>query len=266
MKIELLRTSRAAFGVCLLAAAMAGQAFGQASGNGNGDANGALENGRNGEKAGRAVVRAIRGSARVAVNGGEWAPLKVNTVLRSGHVIQTSKESNVDLFLGVNGPVVRVTSDTILYIEKLAYKQVGQETVIDTQLNLRSGRILGNVRKLAMDSVYEIKTPAGIAGVQGTEYDISADGRVTVLSGVVIFAYIDAVNGTIQTVTLGQGETFHPTEEKRSAPQEFLTLLRRAFDEIAVIPPPADQTTRTIIVEEEPHVSGNTGSNPGNGQ
>ncbi|MEP6662425.1 MAG: hypothetical protein ABJC04_02065, partial [Verrucomicrobiota bacterium] len=62
---------------------------------------------------GSAKVRQIRGSAKYTTSaGGEWLPLKVGATLKAGSSIKTAAESIVDLDLGVNGPVVRVTPDT----------------------------------------------------------------------------------------------------------------------------------------------------------
>src|SRR5688572_13730841 len=72
------------------------------------------------EKQGKAEVRAIRGTAKYSTGGGQWMPLKVGTVLRSGSIIQTASASTVDLFLGQNGPVVRVTEDTQMGFDKLS--------------------------------------------------------------------------------------------------------------------------------------------------
>jgi hypothetical protein len=163
-------------------------------------------------KQGTATVRAVHGSAKYSSDGGVWIPLKPNTVLRSGTTIQTGGgDSRVDLHLPQNGPAIRVTANTTLTLERLTYANTGADDVIDTQLNLRTGRIQGNVKKLAAASKYEIKTPNAIAGIRGTEYDISsyrlADGTVqdsfSSITGTLVVAEIGG-----PTVVVRTGETF----------------------------------------------------------
>lgn len=138
-------------------------------------------------KQGKAVVRAItKGTAKYkdpASGVTDWAPLKVDTVLKQGAVIETDATGIVDLFLGVNGPVVRVTPATQLALDKLTFSRAAGEVVIETELDLKAGTILGSVKKLAAASKYEVKTPVGVCGIRGTEYRVSADGRVVVLKG-----------------------------------------------------------------------------------
>jgi hypothetical protein len=162
-------------------------------------------------KQGQAKVRAIQGTAKYSTDGGVWVPLKVNATLRSGSIIQTDSDSRVDLFLGENGPVVRVTPNTTVSLDKLTVSKAGGDSVIETQLNLRTGRIQGNVKKLAAASKYEIKTPNAIAGIRGTDYDVSsqrlADGTIqdsfSSISGTLVVAEIGG-----PTVVVRTGETF----------------------------------------------------------
>ena len=50
----------------------------------------------------------------------------------------------------------------------------------DTQLDLRTGRIFGTVKKLSGGSRYEIKIPNGVAGVRGTIFSLSHLGNLAV--------------------------------------------------------------------------------------
>jgi hypothetical protein len=131
-------------------------------------------------------------------------------VLKSGAVIETAADSQVDMFLGANGPVVRITAATQLTLDKLAFAKSDEETVIDTQMDLKSGAILGNVKKLAKASNYQVKTPNGVCGIRGTEYKISASGAVTVVSGVVNITYVNPTTQQSVVVTVNAGETFVP--------------------------------------------------------
>jgi len=161
-------------------------------------------------EAGKAVVRSIRGHAQYA-DGANWLELKVGQVLKPGSTIRTANESQVDLFMDQNGPVVRLVENTTLGIDKLNFEDTGVDTVIETQLDLKSGRILGIVKKMAATSKYEIKTPNGVAGIRGTEYDITATSVVRVVSGSMVVVYVKS-DGTVVTQVVNAGEEFIPTQ------------------------------------------------------
>lgn len=159
---------------------------------------------------GKAVVRAVRGTASYSELGSDWKPLKVGKVLQAGSAVRTGVASQVDLFLDENGPIVRVTEDTTLGLDRLDVDRTGPETVIETQLDLRQGTIQGVVKKLAAASKYEVKTPNSVAGIRGTEYEISADGVLHVLTGSVMVAYTNPVSRRISTHLVNEGQTFVP--------------------------------------------------------
>jgi len=158
---------------------------------------------------GTAKVQAIRGSAQFAEADGAFKPLAIGMVLKSGATIRTATDSQVDLFLKQNGPVVRVTADTTLALDKLMFEETGTDVVIETQLNLRNGRILGNVKKLAAASKYEVKIPSGTVGIRGTEYDISAGAIVHIISGQALVTWISPTGQTFSAV-VNAGQTFMP--------------------------------------------------------
>lgn len=117
----------------------------------------------------------------------------------------------VDLYMEHTGPVVRAMENSQLGVDKLSYDQTAAETIVETQLNLSTGRILGSVKQLTQASSYEVRIPVGVVGVRSGEYDISADGTVHMITGSAVVAYIntqDPNNPTIVTVNAGQ--TAHP--------------------------------------------------------
>ena len=160
---------------------------------------------------GTARVRAIRGDAQYA-EGSNWLPLRVGQTLRPGTVLRTANASQVDLFMDKNGPLVRLTENTTLSIDKLDFDDTGVDTVIETQLDLRSGRILGVVRRMAATSKYEVKTPNGVAGIRGTTYDISATTRAAIGEGSLVVVYVKP-DGTVITQVVGDGQVFEPSLE-----------------------------------------------------
>ena len=149
---------------------------------------------------GVATVVRIVGEARYSLGDGVWHPLVAGKILAAGAVIQTGHDATVDIVLGkkilmpqadpvpdrislaadadVRGYVsykpsaeqnaIRMTGDTVLAIDKLTVSDTGVDTVSDTELDLRQGRIYCSVKKLSGASQYLIKIPNGIAGVRGT--------------------------------------------------------------------------------------------------
>jgi hypothetical protein len=83
-----------------------------------------------------------------------------------------------------------LTENTTLGLDKLTLTDTGADTVVEVQLNLPEGTILGNVGKLSAASKYEVKVPNGVAGVRGTRYRISSTGYTVVLDGTVVFVYV----------------------------------------------------------------------------
>jgi hypothetical protein len=138
--------------------------------------------------AANASVRAVRGSiAEHSTGGGPGKPVVVGTVLYAGAIVRTGPETIVDLFLKQNGPIVRVTPGSELELTKLQFQQTDEEATIETALTLKRGRILGIVKKLSARSRYEVAIPVGSARILSGQYDISAEGQITALSGVIVF-------------------------------------------------------------------------------
>lgn len=224
---------------------------------------------------GSATVRSIRGSAKYSLGGGVWVPLNKGKVLKQGAVIQTAPESIVDLYLGENGPVVRVTPNTTVGLEKLAYAGTGADTVIETRLDLKVGSILGNVKKLAKASKYEIKTPNGVAGIRGTDYTVTAkqladgtyDVTFTCIDGtLVVAAMVDnqpktVILNTGESWTVGNGEVYKTPAQL----EEFLQAqIQDAIARAIVAASESPLHTATIEVRQSPTIgAGSSGSEGG---
>jgi hypothetical protein len=183
----------------------------------------------------------LKGAARYMPAGGsDWKPLKTGMLLKPGAIIQTAADSYVDVVLnnakatqGLNSALsaepasynpnepsgnyrpkavqdaVRIFENTVLSVDKLTINKTGADTVTETQLDLKAGRIFGTVKKLSASSVYEVKIPNGVAGIRGTIYLISADGTVSVLTGEVVVSYVS--NGVVTTKDVPAGYQFDPS-------------------------------------------------------
>ena len=170
------------------------------------------------------VVR-LKGAARYSTGNNIWLTLHQGDVLKPGTVIQTASESTVDVILGSENEIatptpvirrfnytsedaqqniVRLRENTVLALDKVNFEQTGADVVTDIQLDLRSGRIFGNVKKLSAASRFEVKLPNGVAGIRGTVFDLSANGLLTVFFGSVVISYYDSTN-TLVTKTVNAG-------------------------------------------------------------
>ena len=154
----------------------------------------------------------IKGDARYMSAGNTtWLPLKIGAVLKPGSVIQTAVGSHVDLVL--NNPnatvasgsgvrqvmyfqpkaqhdAIRIFESSVLGIEKLSVTHTGVETITETELDLKAGRIFGSVKKMSEGSKYEVKIPNGVAGIRGTFYFLSAEAIFRILSGSGVLSYV----------------------------------------------------------------------------
>ena len=172
---------------------------------------------------GKAEVRAIKGTATYTTAGGAPLPLKVGDVIYSGAAIRTGAGSVVDLFLGNSAGFIRITENTTLALDKLAFTETGADTVVEVQLNLPDGTILGNVNKLSAASKYEVKVPNGVAGIRGTRFRISSSAYVVLLDGSLIMVYVPSPTGNPTPYPLfgPPAQYFSPTEGVKPCPDEL---------------------------------------------
>ena len=210
-------------------------------------------------KPGVATIVRIQGEARYSLGDGNWHPLLVGKMLGAGAVIQTGHNATVDVVLGKSvempqaapvpdriGPapdanirglidykpaveqnMVRLTGDTVLAIDKLTVSDTGLDTVSDTELDLKQGRIFASVKKLSAASEYFVKIPNGVAGVRGTLFEIDASGWCAVLKSSVLLA-IGGPNGATTTYLVGEGNQFDPqTSQISPLPPDLLNVLQQ---------------------------------------
>jgi len=85
--------------------------------------------------------------------------------------------------------------------------ETGADKVTETELDLRSGKIFGDVKKQSAASRFEVKIPNGVAGIRGTTFAMSADGVVSVLTGIVTIAWTPE-SGPAQTKDVPKGFRF----------------------------------------------------------
>lgn len=200
------------------------------------------------------VVR-IQGQARYSLGDNVWHPLVVGKILGSGAIIQSAVNSMVDIVLSgspvampqanltpqtvspaadpnvrglvsykpmVQQNVIRLFGNTVLAVDKLSQADTGVDTVSDTEVDLRAGRIFFNVKKMSAASQFIIKIPNGVAGIRGSAGMADADGSFWMFTGEIIIAL-----GNGQTYTVDGGMNFNPqTGQVTSVSQSILTELQ----------------------------------------
>lgn len=213
---------------------------------------------------GKAVVRSVRGTGQYSVQGGEFKALRVAQVFGSGTTVKAGTSSVIDLYMYENGPVVRVTSDTSLNLDKLTLDRTGVDVVIETMLDLKAGTILGSVKKLAEASKYEVRTPYTVCAIKGTEYQISADGVHHAISGSLLVVYVNPISKQPTTLTVNAGQTFIPpaTPTPTSVPTVVPTNTLPPNQQPQPPPTPEPPPSAPIAIVPEPvqFVSPGTGA------
>jgi hypothetical protein len=184
---------------------------------------------------GFATVVRVEGLASYTLGDDRWVPLVAGKILPEGVTIRTGHNGVVDVVLGkdvslhhnapqVNGMVasapsaeqnvIRVTPDTTIGINKLTTVDTGADTVSDTELDLKKGKIFASVKKLTGASQYLIKLPNGIAGVRGTRFSIDFAGNTTCYEstgGGVVLSLVNALGGAPTTSVVGEGFSYGAT-------------------------------------------------------
>lgn len=234
---------------------------------------------------GTAKVIRVKGSARYTTDNNSWQPLKAGMVIKPGSTIQTGIErgSYVDIVTsdsdsklptpavlsgggagaGGNGTggsgvkaaakqnVVRLWENTLLGVDKLTTTSTGAGVVGETELNLKAGRVIGSVNKLSAGSTYEIKLPNGVAGIRGTDFEISSTGVLKVISGEVVLAFVNSSTGETVTVRLRAGDSYNTgTQIISQIPQSEILSLQTTIDGITRIVSAENTTVITVVRDQ----------------
>jgi len=199
-----------------------------------------------------ATVIRIKGNARFTTGNNVWQPLKEGQVIHPGTIIQTGMDNSsyVDLSLGsgaessispvVYNPaapsatppqsgyeskasqsIVRIAENTLLGVDKLTSLNTGSEAITESQLDLKAGHILFNVKKLSAASRFEVKLPNGVAGIRGTAGIIWSSGLVQCVVGSIVRARIDA-NGVSHADEIAGGQQQDPDGQITPLPESVM--------------------------------------------
>lgn len=203
------------------------------------------------------VVR-IKGEARYSTGKKIWEPLKVGAILKPGSIVQTAKDSFVDIVVnedataaaialkepksgaapasagaGAGGgatpapdqDVIRVLDDSYLVFDSMSAKGEASSRVTETLLDLKKGSIFGSVKKQTAASRFEVKIPNGVAGIRGTIFLISASGKVQCVTGSVVAAFTGSSGGLATEVIVSGYALDTNTGEKTPLPASVIDAI-----------------------------------------
>jgi hypothetical protein len=249
----------------------------------------------------------IQGQARYSTDGKSWHPLVVGKILRSGAVIETANGSTADLVLsGTPVPVpqtspnpqslplitmapdpnvrgymaykpmaqqnvIRMASGTVLAVDQLTVVNTGADTVGNTELDLRAGKIFFTVKKLSASSQYIIKLPNGVAGIRGAAGEGGADGSFAMLFGQAVVSTIGA-DGQSHVVVVNGGQGLDPkngqvgplSADIMSLLTGFYNTAQTIFDQISIFA--VDITECRITPTQGNNPPGQNNNNQGQNQ
>lgn len=145
-----------------------------------------------GDRNAKAIVRSVIGDVTYqAVAGGPFLPLKVNMELAPHTVLKSGPGANA--YLQVNGftSTVKLEEKTTITLSKMENLGAGDSS---TDLKLDGGQVLGKVKKLSANSDYKVAVPNGVAGIRGTDFQVSVTYDASGNNFTVVFT---SVTGTI---------------------------------------------------------------------
>ena len=159
---------------------------------------------------------------------------------------------------------MRVWENSALGLDKMSTQQTGMEEVTDTQLDLKTGRISGSVKKMSAASKYEVKMPNGVAGIRGTLFDIFAEGIVKVRVGSVVLAWVDPKTSNVVTQVVSGGQSYDARNGQLTplSPADLTSLdsLSAAIRVVGAVAPTV--LTRDQTIENISPVGASPGAHP----
>jgi hypothetical protein len=175
------------------------------------------------ETNGRAEVRGITGSATTTAPDGRVTVVKAHAVLTPGTTIKTGPKSAVDLFLGKSAGVLRLTENSILTLKEFKLMDAGSGTVVQIELDLDQGTLLGRDSRITTpSSKFDVKLPVGIAGISSGTWRISALGYIVLVEGSLAYVHVPATGDPIPyTMKTPPAVYFSPHGGVKPAPTEL---------------------------------------------
>lgn len=174
------------------------------------------------------AIKAVRieGDVQKLLADGTQVVVAEGALITEKDTLVTGADSSVVLVF-MNGSTVRVGASTRLSIDEFKMDPFGEDiepgklenepSVSRTSLNVSYGEVVGNVKKLAKGSAYNVRTPVGAAGIRGTTFQVRLvptviNGQNTftltlsTAEGVVLFTAVAPAGVTPEPVEVAAGK------------------------------------------------------------
>lgn len=204
-----------------------------------------------------AKVTYIKGKVEVSRNG-EWIALKVGDTVAQAETINTGFQSEARLNL--NGSVMAVPALTRVTLEKLATSD-SKDTV---SLYVDTGAVRSKVTHTDNKKIdYTARTAVAVASVRGTDFTITAKGKVTCKEGAVAVYSAKKYKAPVDTESEEVAEEEEESTEEASevaetteeAPKEEVAETTEEVQETAETPATTETAAADTPVTEGPATS-----------
>ncbi|MCF7914990.1 MAG: FecR domain-containing protein [Spirochaetaceae bacterium] len=182
-----------------------------------------------------AVIQETKGKVELKASGGSWQKAEVGMEIGLGTTVSTGFGANAKIAIGNN--ILEVKPLTRMELEELIEK----EGTIDTELNLKVGKIKANVRSSAgLQNNFKLRSAQSTAAVRGTVFVY--DGyTLSVEQGQVSLS-----NNLGQVRTVGRGE--QSSTDGYSVPSNVEDAISSVFD---LDPSALDEDAVVTFLEQE---------------
>jgi len=171
---------------------------------------------------GGAEVVGVVGTAMSATADSPSLPLKPGDRLAAGVTLKTGPGSAVDLSLGPRAGILRLAENTTVLMEQLVTGATSPDIPVQIKLHLGEGTLVGFQNRLTLAAKYEVETAAAIVAVGAGEFRVDSRGRVVVLGGTALVAYVSpGGEPVLHTVKAPPAAYFAPLEGVRRAPKSL---------------------------------------------
>lgn len=150
-----------------------------------------------------------KGTAEYSVDGKSWSQAQQGTMVPEGAAVRT-KAAPVDLYLGANGPLLRVCPESEVTLSVLNREKGAGEAISNTEIKVQKGRVVGLATKVNAASRYEIKTAATATAIRGTKFAATSCGAIAVKEGLATVLYTTVAGTTGTKFDVRDGLAFEP--------------------------------------------------------
>jgi hypothetical protein len=119
-----------------------------------------------------AKVQFIDGEVEVFdIDEDEWVKVRTNYVLAEGDILRTDEGSKCEVKLD-DGTLLKLDPETVIALGEFDFSEEGSDTLLD----VISGSVLMKITKLGDGDSFDVNTVSAVAGVRGTEFNVTVDG------------------------------------------------------------------------------------------